>query len=234
MTDGAANQAGRGGSPAAEAAAPANQRCPTCGAEIKRRGMSLCPYCASPLELGGATAAEDEGLRTRLGRMAENKQHAVTMAWDPPEGEVFQAAARRERWGRALLAAGAALALLGLVGRGPDGLAARFAPLPLAAGAAAAAGGFELARRARAQERRVLSLPLLKRPALVTDRRSETALETATGRTTYYFTLKFEDGSEAEFRFPGRGTSYEPMATGATGVAFTRGVDLLAFKTIRV
>ena len=39
---------------------------------------------------------------------------------------------------------------------------------------------------------------------------------------------------EGEFRFPGRGVSYEPMAVGATGLAYTRGTDLLAFKVLRV
>jgi hypothetical protein len=76
--------------------------------------------------------------------------------------------------------------------------------------------------------------PLLKRASIVLDRRSETELDGDIGHTNYYFTLEFADGASGEFRFPGRGAAYDLMVNGATGVAYTRGADLLAFKKIRV
>ena len=76
--------------------------------------------------------------------------------------------------------------------------------------------------------------PLLKRACIVLDRRSETELDGDIGRTDYFFTLAFADGESGEFRFPGRGASYDLMVNGATGVSYTRGADLLAFKKIRV
>ena len=40
--------------------------------------------------------------------------------------------------------------------------------------------------------------------------------------------------ARGEFRFPGRGATFDLMTVGVTGVAYTRGADLLAFKKIRV
>jgi hypothetical protein len=75
---------------------------------------------------------------------------------------------------------------------------------------------------------------MLKRASIVLDRRSETEIDGDMGHTNYYFTLEFADGASGEFRFPGRGAAYDLMVNGATGVAYTRGADLLAFKKIRV
>lgn len=80
----------------------------------------------------------------------------------------------------------------------------------------------------------ILQDSLEKRPAMVTDRRSETAFNGWSGRVTYFFQLEFEDGSKGEFRFPGRGWSYDPLQRGATGVAYTRGKNLLEFRHIKV
>ena len=52
--------------------------------------------------------------------------------------------------------------------------------------------------------------------------------------TTYVFDLEFEDGSEGDFSYPGRGAAHDPMTRGTTGVAYTRRDHLLAFKQIRV
>jgi hypothetical protein len=52
--------------------------------------------------------------------------------------------------------------------------------------------------------------PLLRRPALVVVRRSEMSMD---GQTNYYFTLRFDDGSEGEFQRPGLGTMYERWPT---------------------
>jgi len=75
--------------------------------------------------------------------------------------------------------------------------------------------------------------PLLVRPAIVAERRSETNLEGHWGaRTVYFFTLRFDDGSEGEFKWPGQGLSNEPMTNGQTGIAYTRGQDLIAFRKL--
>jgi hypothetical protein len=96
------------------------------------------------------------------------------------------------------------------------------------------AAGIALSIRAAGKQARILARPLLKRPAIVIDRRSETAMGYWNGQTTYYFDLAFADGSEGEFRWPGRGVDHAPLVTGATGVAFTRGDTLLGFNAIRV
>jgi hypothetical protein len=72
--------------------------------------------------------------------------------------------------------------------------------------------------------------PLLRRPAMVVVRRSETDAES--GGTNYWFTLRFDDGAEGEFTWPGQGTSYEPLANGYTGVAYTRGAKLVDFRRL--
>jgi hypothetical protein len=72
--------------------------------------------------------------------------------------------------------------------------------------------------------------PMLRRPARVLDRKSRTALSDEVGATTYFFQLRFADGSEGEFRLAGRGTMYEPPTVGASGLAYTRGDTLLEFK----
>jgi len=71
--------------------------------------------------------------------------------------------------------------------------------------------------------------PLMKRPALVVLRRSEMGVQ---GDSNYYFTLRFDDGSEGEFHRPGLGTMYEPMANGYSGIAYTRGADLVDFRRL--
>jgi hypothetical protein len=71
---------------------------------------------------------------------------------------------------------------------------------------------------------------MLRRAALVLSRRSE--IHPESGATLYFFTLRFDDGGEGEFRFPGRGTQFDPMANGAAGIAFTRGDRLLEFQRI--
>jgi hypothetical protein len=76
--------------------------------------------------------------------------------------------------------------------------------------------------------------PLLKRPALILDRRSETRIRGWSGDTTYFFKLEFEDGAQGEFNFPGLGPQEDPYATNLPGVAYTRGQELLHFRHVRV
>jgi len=199
--------------------------CPTCGAPITREDLSLCSYCGSPVQLGGAqaTAEGEESPNTeRLIRMQEKEEWAPAMDWDPLP-------ASRNAGARAV-----ALSLIG----------SSLAALPVAlilhyiAGLIVGAIVF-MALLTKLNREDPLAptnpdAPLSKRAAVVLDRRSETEIEKGEGRTTYYFTLEFADTARGEFRFPGRGASFDLMTVGATGVAYTRGADLLAFKKIRV
>jgi hypothetical protein len=72
--------------------------------------------------------------------------------------------------------------------------------------------------------------PLLKRPAIVSSRRSETTEKGRDARTVYFFLLRFDDGSEGEFRWGGQGTMNEPYAIGTTGVAYTRANRLVDLR----
>jgi hypothetical protein len=95
-------------------------------------------------------------------------------------------------------------------------------------------GGLCLWQVARARIARARSVPLLKRPALVTSRRSETSARGPGYQTVYYFQLEFAEGSSGEFRYPGRGVNHDLLVANNTGVAFTRGDLLVDFLPIRV
>jgi len=204
--------------------------CPTCGAKRTRPDSTLCAYCATPFDLAaGAARKESAGgpdpTQARLARMKDQPGFDEANAWVPLESPEYQALSDRKRRGVGTLVAAGLFA----------GAAALWFPawtLALA-GLLAAVGLFLVATAARGQAG-ILARPLLKRPALVTDRRSETALGYWNGQTTYYFALSFADGSEGEFRWPGRGVDHQPLVTGATGLAFTRGDVLLGFRAIRV
>lgn len=193
--------------------------------------MSLCAYCGSPLETSAAreSTAVDPNL-ARLARMSEHPSFQAAMAWKPEECE---AVIRAER-GQALAPWAIAAAALGLIAIAFGAVGSWSAWALGAACLALAALAIRTHIAGARVKRKHLALSLMKRPAIVRDRRSETALELSSGKTVYFFHLAFSDGSEGEFRFPGRGVSYEPMAVGATGLAYTRGTDLLAFKVLRV
>ncbi len=91
-----------------------------------------------------------------------------------------------------------------------------------------------LRSKGKARQDSAVERPLMKRAALIVDRRSETEISGWSGRTTYYFTVEFEDGGVGEFRFPGLGAQEDPYATNLPGVAYTRGTDLLLFRHVRV
>ncbi len=210
----------------APAKAPATH-CPTCGAKRTRPDSTLCAYCATPFSLVAPSEkpAGEDPHRARLLRMPDQPGYAEALAWVPLESPEYQTFEQQSRRGAALIA-------LGL-------LAAVATALWLWPGFYALAGLLALAGlvaflQGKAGQRRELALPLLKRPAIVTDRRSETALAYWNGKTIYYFALTFADGSDGEFRWPGRGTDHQPLVTGATGIAFTRGSTLLGFHALRV
>jgi hypothetical protein len=206
--------------------APATTKvCPTCGAPITREDLSLCSYCGAPLQLGGAQATaegEESPNKERLNSMQEKDDWQDALAWEP-------LATSRYPGPRAV-------ALPLIVGS----LTALVFTLLINYIAGLIIGSIVLialfAHHLRQDPLSPLNpdAPLQKRASIVLDRRSETEIEDGDGRTTYYFTLEFADTARGEFRFPGRGASFDLMTVGATGVAYTRGADLLAFKKIRV
>lgn len=207
--------------------------CPTCGVKITQTHLSLCAYCGSPLGIqSGDRPPVDRTTLRRLTKMREHDDFAQAQSWDPPETlDVQDALARRAR-STAAIATGSLLVLLGLWPLLATGGGSAIGWIGFGIGAVAAGWG-TLGRiavaRAVAEARQA---PLMRRCAIVADRRSQT--DVATGRTTYYFMLQFEDGSEAEFRYPGRGAAHDPLVAGNTGVAYTRRQELLAFRPIRV
>ena len=215
------------------AAAPALTHCPNCGAQLKRADLSLCAYCAMPLAMGGRASVADDETTQRLKRMREHPNFPAALALVPPDPEIERAVASRRNRGLALVIAGlawlAGVLLVQALRSGVDLLSpwlwATHGLLLIGFARIASAG---LARRAAGSGK-----PLLVRPAIVAERRSETDAEGRWGaRTTYFFTLRFDDGSEGEFKWPGQGLSNEPLTNGQTGIAYSRGVQLIAFRKL--
>lgn len=211
-----------------EAPAAARTHCPTCGAKITRPDLSICAYCTTPLGLG--SAAKESANQKRLAAMKEHELFAASFAWDPPESLQHERGANWRRRGTLAAVLGGLLTTWVFVGPGlnPPGIVTLIGALVLLG-----LGLFGIVKGSalcKAETER----PLLKRCAIVTDRRSETAITGWGGRTVYFFALELEDGSEGEFNHEGRGAQYQPLVPGNTGIAFTRGDRLLAFKPIRV
>ncbi len=207
--------------------------CPQCGSKLPDIPVSLCPYCASPLE----TAADRKKLESvnasRILRVREHGTFAEAEAWTPPESQDWHRGARCVWWMLPLLAlAGLFLFVVVLppLGRGFDG-AGIFATV-LAAGIAG--GGLYLGAKGKSLQSEAIARPLMKRPGLIVDRRSDTRIRGWDGDTIYYFKIEFEDGVVGEFRFPGLGAKEDPYATNLPGVAYTRGTELLHFRHVRV
>ena len=209
--------------------------CPTCGARLARPELSICAYCAAPIDLGEVVREPTETMR-RLERMTEHEKYGPAQAWEPPpEIEDLRATALGSR-GLLMVGFGVFFACLslpwGLLAGKP--LAASWATPPAALGVLLLVVGLVqwlvAARRIAAAR----TVPLLKRPALVTSRRSETAIRGGSYSTVYHFQLEFADGSAGEFRYPGRGINHDLLVGGNTGVAFTRGDLLVDFHQIRV
>ncbi|MEM7305990.1 MAG: hypothetical protein AAF682_04935 [Planctomycetota bacterium] len=216
-------------STAPSTAAPAAlTHCPTCGAKRTRPDSTLCAYCATPFDLVAPSSSEDgeNPNLARLARMKEHKNFESAMAWKPLESFEYQDADDRKARARKLIGFGAVL----LGASVPLGQIAWMGTL----GVVLAVLGVVWIVRARSQQAEIMKLPLLRRPAIVLDRRSDTAMGFWSGATVYFFELEFDDGSSGEFRWPGRGVDHQPLVTGATGLAFTRGGTLLGFQSIRV
>lgn len=212
--------------------APRLERCPTCNAKLPDTPVSLCPYCATPLpaEVAPAAGGTDSPNAGRIERVRAHEDFDAAMGWSPPEAMQHQLGRRRVFHGRTAIVAGSVAVgfAVGLAGSAFLGHPLTWLGiLGLAGGAAAIVHGLRAQRAA-------LTAPLLKRPGIVLDRRSETELRGWGGRTTYYFTVELEGGVVGEFRYPGRGASEDPYVTNLPGVAYTRGSELLSFRHVRV
>jgi len=206
-------------------------RCTSCGAKIPRT-VSICPYCVMPQQAGGERTADSQvpaEVVERLAHMREKDEYAAAMAWTPREGIPW-------REGRKTRNQGVAMAVFGLIVGTVAQLQEPSWKLRAASyvGLAAILVGAWLVTRGALAMRAISRNPLLKRAARVAERRSETTLKGSPGGTTYFFQLEFEDGTSAEFGYPGRGAAEEPLTNGVTGLAYTRGQELLAFERIRV
>jgi hypothetical protein len=209
--------------------APQKTHCPTCGAKLHRQDLSLCAYCATPLSIGDSRANVDDETVKRLVRMRESPNFAAATAFTPRDPEAVEKIARvRLVGGLQIPLAIVFLAIAYWVG---ERSSARNILVILASVAivdAVVMMGLlpSLLRRTEAAR------PLLRRPALVVSRRSEMIEKGRYGTTIYYFTLRFDDGSEGEFRWRGQGTLYEPMPNRATGIAYSSGERLIDFRKL--
>jgi hypothetical protein len=165
--------------------------------------------------------------------MRDHPEFQAAAAWDPPEGAEYRRAVRRQSLGIAAIVIGGACAGYAALTRAEPTAVSVLSSGPGIAGASLLVLGVVWWVLGARERSRILALPLLKRPALVTSRRSETSLEDG-GRTIYTFSLEFEDGSEGEFRFRGLGANHDPLVAGNLGIAYTRREALLAFRLIRV
>lgn len=210
-------------------------QCPSCGARITRPELSLCAYCATPLSIGGPARTADEATLKRLGRMSEHKDYAEAMSWEPDAADDAPGGVRRRRRGLVLASLGL-VALVSVVAAraGSGDPAGILRSIPAWIGVVLLAMGLVELSRASALLGRVRTQPLLRRPAIVMDRRSVTTPTPTGSQTVYFYSLVFDDGSAGEFSFLGRGVHYEVPASGATGLACTRGARLLEFLRLRV
>lgn len=181
---------------------------------------------ASPENAPAAPTRKQTALMKRLARMKEHKDFPKAMEHTPPTEENLERASRKVRNALLLIVGGALIAIWGLT--------AGTGWFRVGLGAFMIVRGMLLAMRGLSERSSTLSSPLERRVALVADRRSETALGWVEGRTTYFFQLEFDDGSNGEFRYPGRGVSDDLLVKGNTGVAFLRGDTLIAWKNIKV
>ena len=200
--------------------------CPTCGVKLHRTDLSLCAYCAAPLSIGGAAAPPDDETQRLFAKIQAHPAYADALKWTPIDPRTEARAARLQNWGVAFVA----LTLLSIVFAAIAGSGPFLARPPVLGSVVLTAIAIFLLAGAVTVRGNALHEALLRRPARVLDRRSKTDVKGKTGATTYTFQLRFADGSEGEFQMPGRGTLYEPPTVGATGLAYTRGADLIEFK----
>lgn len=209
---------------ATESAAPVTI-CPECGASIPKAGMSLCPYCASPLVSTPGKDQDRNPILKKLAKIEAKPEFETSKAITPPWTPEYQEARNRQTQGTILV-------IVGMVVTGLEFLLGSGQPLSVLflGGMAISLFGIFQAVRGGSSRSGLDSLQVQKRSAFIVTRRSETALD---GEVIYYFLLTFGDGSEAEFSYPGRGSTHDLYSNGMTGLAFTRGQELLFIERIR-
>jgi hypothetical protein len=199
--------------------------CPECGAKIPKAGMSLCPYCASPLVSTPGVDQDRNPILKKLKRIEEKPEFEESKSISPPWTPEYQDARNRQTQGTVLV-------VIGMVITGLEFVLGAGSPLGpfFIGGVIVSLLGLAQAIRGGMIRSRLDGLPVLKRSSYIVTRRSETELN---GDVMYYFLLTFGDGSEGEFSFPGRGVSHDLYSNGMTGTAFTRGQELLFIERIR-
>ena len=191
--------------------------------------MSICPYCVTPLQSSSPRDADRDPILERLARMEEKPEFAEALAEDAPWSPEYARARNRRTQGTVLAVLG--LVLLALPALFSGGWSFGFTA---ALGGIVALVGLVLVARDLATSRALEARSVLKRSACVIERRSESRSGGGGSELTYFFDIQFGDGSEGEFFYPGRGVAEELYANGLTGVAYTRGQELLSIKRIRV
>jgi hypothetical protein len=179
--------------------------------------------------MGDARAQVDDETVKRLARMRESPNYAAAMAFTPRDPEVAEKIARVRLVGGLQIPVAIVVGILAFaIGAGDT---ARNVMLALAGLLLIEA--FVLLVIVPALMRKGDSArPMLRRPALVVSRRSEMIDKGRYGTTNYYFTLRFDDGSEGEFRWRGQGTAYEPASNGTTGMAYTSSDRLIDLRKL--
>jgi hypothetical protein len=209
---------------ATESAAPVTI-CPECGASIPKAGMSLCPYCASPLVSTPGKDQDRNPILKKLAKIEAKPEFEASKNITPPWTPQYQSARNQQSQGNILIIAGLVITGLEfLIGSGHA-----FGALFIG-GVIISIFGLLQSIRGRSTRGSLDALPVQKRIAFVVTRRSETALG---GEVVYFFLLTFGDGSEGEFSYPGRGSTHDLYSNGMTGLAFTRGQELLFIERLR-
>ena len=184
---------------------------------------------APPMTETASPTRRQTALMKRLAKMRDHKDFEKANEHVPPTEEALQQAAGDTR-AAGLWLVGTMIAAMLFASSGTIFFKILFAA-PGLYFLMRAAKHFMSAQAARAS---VANTPLVRSPALVADRRSETTSNWFGGRTIYFFRLELEDGTSAEFRYPGRGVQDDLLVKGMTGVAYLRGDTLIAWKTIKV
>jgi hypothetical protein len=199
--------------------------CPNCGAKLHRPDLSLCAYCAMPLDIASGPPKVDDETIARLKRMRDHANFPAAMAFVPRDPRVEKKATRLLAYGSLALVLGMLAGVwwfVSVLAHAPSIVAGSIALVLFGVSAVLLFVPGMMRRASDAQ-------PLLRRPAHVVVRRSEMSEK---GETSYWFMLRFDDGSEGEFRRPGLGTAYEPMANGTSGIAYSRGAELVDFRRL--
>ncbi|MFT4539165.1 MAG: hypothetical protein ACI841_004006 [Planctomycetota bacterium] len=209
---------------------PKRTNCPNCGAKLPEQPLSLCSYCAMPLDLADGANQKESKNTARIQKVPAGKGFEEAMEATPPESAQWMYGWRMAYQGRTLLAL--ALPLLGAAWFWGSG--SYFLRVPTFLAYVVIAMGITKILKGGGLQSSATEAKLLKRHAMILDRRSETTLRGWGGDTRYFFELEFEDGGVGEFGMHGRGTGEEPFPSGMFGVAYTRGEELLDFKQVRV